>query len=111
NCRVIPIEFPGPAEGLFELVVGVDGDDTERECREDNNEARRPFVALTAPSDEICDGVDNDCDGNVDEDDSGAPLERACTMQCGGGTESCVGGFWSGCSAPIPSPEVCDGVD
>jgi MYXO-CTERM domain-containing protein len=57
-------------------------------------------------SQEVCDGQDNDCDGQIDEG-----LSRPCMNACGQGTESCVNGMWTGCTAPQPSAEVCDGAD
>ncbi len=55
---------------------------------------------------EVCDGEDNDCDGEIDED-----LERACSTACGDGTETCVAGVWGNCSATAPAAEICDGAD
>ncbi|HVV86628.1 MAG TPA: vWA domain-containing protein, partial [Kofleriaceae bacterium] len=55
---------------------------------------------------ETCDGLDNDCDGQVDED-----LTRDCASACGTGTETCHAGVWEGCSAPAVGVETCNGVD
>ena len=55
---------------------------------------------------ETCDGIDNNCDGQIDEN-----LVRSCTNACGTvGSETCVAGGWSSCEAPTPT-EVCDGID
>ena len=75
------------------------------------------------PSDEICDGFDNDCDGEIDEanDGSGDPLTRDCyggppgTLDegiCVGGYQTCVSGNYGTCQDDVrPAPELCDGID
>ena len=45
-------------------------------------------------------------DGQVDEN-----LTQGCSTACGAGVETCVAGNWTGCNAPQPEPEVCDGLD
>lgn len=54
------------------------------------------------PQNEVCDGDDDDCDGNVDEDFPG----RVCCvddLQCGPG-ETCEGGECTGGVGPGPNP-------
>ncbi len=58
---------------------------------------------------ETCDNMDNDCDGSTDEG-----LTRSCGSdigECMAGTETCMAGTWVGCTATTGGPEVCDGLD
>ena len=64
------------------------------------------------PPEETCNGVDDDCDGKVDEDDAGSPLERPCYCAEQLGEEVCFVGTWSPCSTGTATGvEVCDGKD
>jgi len=57
-------------------------------------------------ADEVCDGIDNDCDGRIDEN-----VVRPCNGACGAGEEACFNGQWGACSAPNAAPEACNGRD
>ena len=54
---------------------------------------------------EICDGEDNDCDGETDEG------EYPCYTDCGAGVAVCIDGDLKYCNAEKPEEEICDGID
>ena len=72
----------------------------------------------TADPTEICDGIDNDCNGKVDGDDPGLKLSSAdgvcystAAGACQSGVLKCVGGAEICVGAGPPSVEICDGRD
>ena len=77
------------------------------------------------PALEVCNGIDDDCNGLVDTEDPGIDTSQlpwpsaypSCMKQAGGscsGTWACQAGLngyeWV-CAADDPSPEICDGLD
>ena len=71
-----------------------------------------PCSALE-PSLDVCNGIDDDCDGDIDEDASEPtdPCEKTNDNGACGGLWSCKGPDGWTCSAPTPEPETCDFVD
>ncbi len=63
------------------------------------------------PAPEECNGLDDDCNGQVDEGLDPRPCTRSAGQWTCSGTEVCAGPNGWACDAPTPEPESCDGAD
>lgn len=79
------------------------------------------FEALLKAAPETCDGVDNDCNGLVDDDQTGATLTQTCYSGaagtagvglCKSGTQTCTDGSFGTCVGEVtPSADICNSAD
>ena len=88
----------GTGECFVQGIYVCSSDGTYTEC----DAAPPPGTA------ELCDGLDNDCDGQTDEDWS-----ETCSSICGSGYRFCINGAPGPCSVPEPTPDdtYCDYQD
>ena len=87
----------------------------------DEGDATFCRAAAGVPDVEICNGLDDDCDGSVDEGPEGGSLARACyggtdatrgRGECRDGEQTCVDGRFGACDgAVLPEGESCNGLD
>ncbi|MCC6877716.1 MAG: PKD domain-containing protein [Sandaracinaceae bacterium] len=85
-------------------------------------------VGATLPATDVCNGIDDDCDGRADQDCLCAPGSmRACwegaaanrgVGACRDGVQTCelgaggAGSDWGACTGQrLPGAEICDGID
>jgi hypothetical protein len=59
-------------------------------------------------ADDACDGVDNDCDGTVDEDFTPQSCGTGLSGICAAGTTACEAGLPSCEADELPQAEICD---
>jgi formylglycine-generating enzyme required for sulfatase activity len=101
--RCLPTDYCADRdEDGFGVGPGCSGVD----CNDDD-----PAVNIGA--DEVCDGVDNDCDELVDENSVGVGADCTTGFQgvCSNGRVQCIDGDELCSAFSAPTDEVCDGLD
>jgi len=69
-------------------------------------------IGAIGPATEICDGLDNDCNGVVDNGDPGGGASCGSAIApCTPGTLHCIGGALTCTGGTSGSPEVCNNID
>jgi hypothetical protein len=99
SCTNMPNPPGNPNKGICHPGTQV--------CPSDGSGKFGPCLGEVVPQSEVCNGLDDDCDGNVDEDTGGGN----CSSSCGVGTIECVNGSLQCVGSSGPQPEVCNGFD
>jgi hypothetical protein len=97
------------ADADASITQGSDDDaDSDGSGPDDGNDD-----ANCVPGEEVCDGVDNDCDDDIDEDDPalGAECQTGMPGACAAGANECQGGDIVCVPLTSASDETCNGVD
>jgi hypothetical protein len=113
-----PIELPTWYEDADEDLFG-NANASIRACAQpdgyvENNEDCADFSAISSPTGtEICDGIDNNCDGDVDEGNPGAgqPCDAGIPGICNAGLTFCSEGIFGCAQTVFSQTEVCDNID
>jgi len=108
----------GATDEGFDLGLPCDGPDTDS-CKNGMFTCASDGMSSVCQTEvyvniqEICDGKDNDCDGQTDEGfGAGEPCDGPDTDLCKNGIATCSAGGGAVCSESVTDiPEVCNGLD
>jgi hypothetical protein len=118
-CNGVDDDCDGWTDEDLDTDVDGDGHFTSGSCRQpadDCNDDDAHMYPGHPEGPSYCDGKDNDCDDQVDEDCECQPSsQQACSSdegECVAGTQICgANGTWGACSGVLPAAELCDGLD
>ena len=107
-CDNIDNDCNGDVDDLTEGVGGACPTGRLGECASGSivcNNGNLSCQSVKMPSAEVCDNLDNDCDGIVDA------FGQECMTACGKGEQVCSNGRAGDCQPLNPPQEICDGID
>ncbi len=141
DCDTLVDALDPGVTGLSTFYADADGDSygdigaTTQDCSEpsgyttDSSDCDDTLAAVNPAATEICDGIDNDCDGDIDDDDASVSGTGSWYADADGDTYGDPTSIDTSCSAPVGyvsdssdcddsdagihpgAAEVCDGVD
>ncbi|MEE2755973.1 MAG: vWA domain-containing protein [Myxococcota bacterium] len=105
ECNGIDDDCDGETDEFITLpCVTVSGNPGYNECV--NGAPDEDCTPVDPSREEVCDGIDNDQDGQIDEN-----MDQECSIDCHDGRRVCFEGSYLSCTAAPVTEELCNGVD